>query len=131
MNTILSAFLMVAPLDAPSVDIFVLKCELSRFPTLAECRYQIQRADEHLVWVNDRIRLTPVDREVWLYYRQQVLEWQEVWSQLAVARAPPTILYDWERLKYVRRAVGEENYRRGFVYPPVAEWLATRDRPEK
>lgn len=124
--TLLSAFLMVAPLDAPSIDILVLKFELSRFPTVAECEYQLRRADEHLHWVDDRIRLMSLDREMWLYYRQQVVDWKYVWSELLTARRPLTIMGDWGRLQFVREAIGEENYRLGYVPPPVAEWLVNR-----
>lgn len=105
------------------IDLLILRANLKRFPSPKTCNYWIARSSRHLDWIDERMRLFPYNREAWTLYRQQVVEWGAVWHALRTCQTNSTIAEDGVRFQWIRRTIGEENYRRGFVPPPIASYL--------
>jgi len=135
-----SACLLVSAIAAPAPkpqarpakvdpDLAYLQSELSRFPSQETCRMWTDFADTHLKWIETRILLFPADRAVWAEYRTQVMYWRDVWWRLsnAIYYANCNRLVEaWEEFDDVRRAVGEQAYYVGFIWPPVAAHMLPR-----
>lgn len=117
-----SLYLIFTPFgygEPPSV--IFLRHELLRFPSAEACCKQRQRADRHLAWIEKRMLLFPHDRyELW-QYRCQVAEWREVWDKLETCQVNDFSAYNEGRLDFIRKAIGEWNYRMGYVPEPVAQ----------
>lgn len=115
----------LAHFSAERAAVLLLQAELLRFPKVKECRRWVERADEHLRWLDKRILLFPADREGWWLYRKQVEEWRNVWWDLAAIQTRPNWVHEWQTLNRIREAIGEENFRRGYVSPPIASYYLT------
>lgn len=98
-------------------------CHLQRLPPADVCHEWVRRADQHLEWIEQRAALFPWDRPRWSLYRQQVVEWRELWYQLWLCQSYPYYPADRERLAFVRQAIGEDNWRKGHVPPPIASYF--------
>ena len=129
MAPALFLLLFLPYLSSDRVSVFLLQCEYQRFPSLAECRLWIGRADAHLQWIDKRMALYRNEQYVWLEYRRQVEEWRSLWSDLRCLRTLPNWPTEWRYLARIREAIGEENYRRGYVLPPIAPWFLNNNSP--
>ena len=107
------------------VSVFLLRCELSRFPSKAQCRYWDQEAEKHLRWIDVQARLFPHQREDWWAYRRDVEASLRAWNMLYILQTRPNNVHEWYSLNEIRTFIGEENYRRGFLYPPIAPCYLT------
>lgn len=105
------------------VSVLLLRLELARFPSRAECAYWLARADKHLAWIDGRIRLFPHQREAWQAYRSDVVVCRNAWSSLHFARLTPQWPSDWYRLAELREAIGDHYYRLGYIPVPIAAEL--------
>lgn len=107
-------------LPKPALD---MRLTLLRFPSQEKCRYWTTRACEHLRWIDEQAKLHPADRAQWMRYREQVEAWMCVWEALETAQRWPYWADDETRMKLVREAIGEDNWRRGYVPPPIASYF--------
>lgn len=101
------------------------RIELARFPSEARCQESINNGEAHLTWIEWKIALHPYDRLHWQLYHWQIREWLAVWRSLLYAhwyRPPYALSLSGRRghMAFVRQAIGELNYRDGYVYPPIA-----------
>ena len=123
MAPVLFLLSFLSPPSSDRLFVFLLQRECRRFPPQAECRLWIGRADAHLKWIDKRVALFPADRDALLEYRKQVEEWRSLWADLSCLQTRPNWSYEWRYLARIREAIGEENYRRGYVPPPIAPWF--------
>lgn len=125
-SLLLSLTLLISSRLPPErISVFLLRCELSRFPSKAECRYWDEQVEKHLCWIDGRMALFPHERESWWRYRRDVVAWQRIWTMLRSLQTRPNYVSEWCSLAEIREFIGEENYRRGFLYPPIAPCYLT------
>lgn len=107
-------------------DLFFLRADLKRFPPLKECTHWIARGEEHIAWIDQKMLFDKAYRDRWETYRQQVVEWTETWRLMGIIQTPNQIVSDLDRMQIVRKTIGEENYARGHIPYPIADYFLNK-----